>query len=128
MFLKNEIASIQIPKISTLNLDRKKSIYFQTNHSDITTNNHRTIYECVEKRSMTIVCNIWIICLELYWLFYDPSWMLQLSEFVWTLCSLAWVVFNNFLFLDATDRLVAMKALIFLRKPIPPFSFREHSL
>ena len=40
-----------------------------------------TIYECVEKRSMTIVCNIWMICLELNWLFYDPSWMLQLSQF-----------------------------------------------
>ena len=53
---------------------------------------------------MTIVCNIWMICLELNWLFYDPSWMLQLSEFVWTLRSSVWVVFNNFLLLDATDR------------------------
>ena len=30
--------------------------------------------------------------------------MLQLSEFVWTLRSSAWVVFNNFLLIDATDR------------------------
>ena len=30
--------------------------------------------------------------------------MLQLSEFVWTLRSLVWVVFNNFLLIDATDR------------------------
>ena len=30
--------------------------------------------------------------------------MLQLSEFVWTLRSSAWVVFNNFLRIDATDR------------------------
>ena len=30
--------------------------------------------------------------------------MLQLSEFVWTLRSSAWVVFNNFLLKDATDR------------------------
>ena len=30
--------------------------------------------------------------------------MLQLSEFVWTLRSSAWVVFNNFLLLDVTDR------------------------
>ena len=35
-----------------------------------------------------------MICLELNWLFYDPSWMLQLSEFVWTLPSSSqWVVF-----------------------------------
>ena len=33
---------------------------------------------------MTIVCNIWMICLELNWLFYDQSRMLQLSELVWT--------------------------------------------
>ena len=31
-----------------------------------------------------------MICLELNWLFYDPSWMLQLSEFVWTLRSSVW--------------------------------------
>ena len=54
---------------------------------------------------MIIDCNIWMICLKLnYRLFYDPSWMLQLSEFVWTLRSLVWVVFNNFLLIDATDR------------------------
>ena len=40
-----------------------------------------TIYECVEKQSMTIGCNNWMISLELNWV-YDPSWMLQLSEFV----------------------------------------------
>ena len=56
------------------------------------------------KKSMTIGCNIWIICLELNWLFYDPSWMLQLSEFIWTPRSSAWVVFNNFLLKDAIDR------------------------
>ena len=38
-----------------------------------------------------------MICLELNWFVYDPSWMLQLSEFVWTLRSSVWVVFNNFL-------------------------------
>ena len=42
------------------------------------------ICECVEKKSITIVCNIWMIFLELNWLFCDPSLMLQLSEFVWT--------------------------------------------
>jgi len=62
------------------------------------------MYGCVEKKFMTIVCNIWMICLELNWLFYDPSSILQLSEFVWTLRSSARVVFNNFLFIDATDR------------------------
>ena len=30
--------------------------------------------------------------------------MLELSEFVWTLRSSAWVVFHNFLLIDATDR------------------------
>ena len=30
--------------------------------------------------------------------------MLHLSEFVWTLRSSVLVVFNNFLFIDATDR------------------------
>ena len=37
-------------------------------------------------------------------IFYDPSRMLQLSEFVWTLLSLVWVVLNNFLLIDASDR------------------------
>ena len=36
--------------------------------------------------------------------FKDSSRMLQLHEFVWTLCSSVRVVFNNFLFIDATDR------------------------
>ena len=61
-----------------------------------------TRYECVEK--LAIGCIIWMIYLELSWFFYDPSWMLQLSEFVWTLRSSACVVFNNFLLIDATDR------------------------
>ena len=63
-----------------------------------------TIYECLEKLSMIIGCNIWVICLELNWFFYDPSWMLQLSEFVWTLRSLVLVAFNNFLLIDATEK------------------------
>ena len=29
---------------------------------------------------------------------------MQLSEFVWILCSSVWFVFNNFLLIDATDR------------------------
>ena len=35
---------------------------------------------------------------------YDPSLILQLSEFVWTLRSSLFVVFNNFLLIDTTDR------------------------
>ena len=45
-----------------------------------------------------------MICLELNWLFYDPSWILQLSEFVWALRSSVWIVYNNFLLIDATDK------------------------
>jgi len=40
-------------------------------------------------------CNIWMICLEINRFFYDPSWILQLSEFVWTLRSSVWVVLYN---------------------------------
>ena len=45
-----------------------------------------------------------MIYLELNWFFYDPSWTLQLSEFVWTLWYSVWVVFNYFLLIDATDK------------------------
>ena len=59
------------------------------------------IHECVKKYSMTIVCNIWMICFQLNWLFYGLSLMLQLSEFSF---SFLWVVFIKFLFIDSTDR------------------------
>ena len=49
---------------------------------------------------MTIGCNIWTICSKLNWLFYDPSWMSQLSELVWILRSSVCVVFNNFLLIN----------------------------
>ncbi len=42
-----------------------------------------------QKLSMIIGCNIWMACLELNYYFYNPSWMLQLFEFVWTLRSSA---------------------------------------
>ena len=45
-----------------------------------------------------------MICLELNWFFSDPSWILQISEFVWALRSSVWIVFNNFLLIEATDR------------------------
>ena len=53
---------------------------------------------------MTTVCKIWMISLELNWFVYDSSWILHLSEFVWTLRSSVLVVFNNFILIDATDR------------------------
>ena len=46
-------------------------------------------------KSMAIGCNIWMICLKSNWFFNDPCRILKLSEFV---------VFNNFLLSDATDR------------------------
>ena len=49
--------------------------------------------------------NISMICFILNWFFYDPSWMLHLSEFLWTLRSSVLVVFNNFLLIDETDRI-----------------------
>ena len=56
------------------------------------------------KKSIIIDRNISMICLELNWFFYDPSHMLKFSEFVWTLRSLIWVVYINFLLINATDR------------------------
>ena len=35
--------------------------------------------------------------------FYNQSWMLQFSEFIWTLRSSVWVVYDNFLFINAAD-------------------------
>ena len=63
-----------------------------------------TIYKCGERQSMTIGCNIWMICLLLNRFFYGLSRILHLSEFVWILRSSVWVVFNNFLLIDATAR------------------------
>ena len=75
---------------------------------------------------MFIVCNIWMICLELNWFVYDPSWMLHLSEFVWTLRSSVLVVFNNFLLIDATARSKIssdQKCFFYCIKPYTPFHF-----
>ena len=72
-----------------------------------------------------------MICLELNWFVYDQSWMLQLSGFIWTLRSLAWVVFNNFLRIDATDRSKIssdQKRLFFAVSLCPLSFFCEHSL
>ena len=63
----------------------KLKVIWKKKHYEIS-----TIYECVEKLSIIISCNI-RICL----IFYDLSWMLQLSEFVWTLRSSEWAVFSQ---------------------------------
>ena len=59
--------------------------------------------------------NISKICLILNWFVYDPSWMMHLSEFVRTLRSSVSVVFNNFLLIDAADkvRLLAIESAYF---------------
>ena len=71
-----------------------------------------------------------MICLELNWLFSDPSWMLQLSEFVWTLRSSVWVVFNNFLLIDATDRskISSDQKRLFFALRLYPLSFFASTL
>ena len=78
---------------------------------------------------MTIGCNIWMICLELNWFVYDPSWMLHLSEFVWTLCSSVLVVLNNFLLIDATDRskISSDQKRFFIALSLYPLSFFVHA-
>jgi len=53
---------------------------------------------------MTNVSNIWMISLELNWFVYNQSWMLDLTEFVWTLPSSVLVGFNNVFLIDAIDR------------------------
>ena len=75
---------------------------------------------------MTIGCNIWMICLKLNRFFYGLSRMLHLSEFVWILRSSVFVVFNNFLLIDATDRSKIrsdQKRFFYRIMPIPPLIF-----
>ena len=66
-----------------------------------------------------------MICLELNWLFSDPSWMLQIFEFVWALHSSVWIVFNNFLLIDATDRskISSDQKRLFFALSLYPLSF-----
>ena len=51
--------------------------------------------------------------------------MLQLSEFVWTMRSSVWVVFNNFLLIDATDRskISSDQKRLFFAVSLYPLSF-----
>ena len=70
--------------------------------------------------------NISMICLILNWFVYDPSWMLHLSKFVWTLGSLVLVVFNNFLLIKTQQievRLVVIKSAFFIALSLYPLSF-----
>ena len=61
------------------------------------------MYECVKK-----IDDYWLMMNDLLGIelifFYDGSRILQLSEFVSTLCFSVWVVYNNFLLIDATNK------------------------
>jgi len=74
---------------------------------------------------MTIGCNIWMICLKLNWFFYSLSRMFKFSQFVWSLRSLVWDVFNNFLLIDATDRskISSDQKRFFVALSLYPFHF-----
>ena len=67
-----------------------------------------------------------MICLELNWFIYDPSRILQLSEFVWTLRSSVWI----FLLIDATDRskISSDHHRIFFDASLYPHSFFTNTL
>ena len=64
--------------------------------------------------------------------FKDPSRISQFSEFEWIIIrSLIWVVLNNFLIIDATDKskISSDQKRLFFAVSLFPFSFfREHSL
>ena len=74
---------------------------------------------------MTTGCNIWMICLKLNRFFYGLSRMLHFSEFVWTLRSSAFVVFHNFLLIDATARskISSDQKSFFIALSLHPLSF-----
>jgi len=74
---------------------------------------------------MTIGCNIWMICLKLNRFFYGLSRMLHISEFIWTLRSSVFVVFNNFLLIDATDRskIISDQMRLFIALSLYPLLF-----
>ena len=62
---------------------------------------------------------------DINFIFYDPSRMFQLPQFVWTLRSSVWDVFNNFLHVDATDRskITSDQKRLFIAVSICPLSF-----
>ena len=55
------------------------------------------------QKSMIICCDMWMICLELNWFFYDPCRISQLSEFM-DVTFFGMSRLNNFLLIDTTDR------------------------
>ena len=63
--------------------------------------------------------------IEIKWIFYGLSRMLQFSEFVWTLRSLVCDVFNSFLLIDATDRskISSDQKRFFITLSLYPLSF-----
>ena len=106
---KNDIKifeySWKIWKFRLLYRKSAKQECFQRNSQIIKKNIMKhLLHTNASKKSMIKSCNIWKMCLELNWFVYDPSWMLHLSEFVWILRSSVWVVLNNFLLIDATNR------------------------
>ena len=79
---------------------------------------------CVKKKSMIKSCNIWKICLELNWFYYDPS-TLDVATF-WICMDTAFFSMSyNFLPIDTTDRSrnsTNQKRLFFARS-LYPLSF-----
>ena len=63
--------------------------------------------------------------LDIKWIFYGLSRMLQLSQFVWALSYSVLVVFNNFLLIDATDRskISSAQKRFFIALSLYPLSF-----
>ena len=74
-------------------------------------------------RCLLVVISEWFVLNKL--MFSHPSWMFQHSEFVWTLRSSVWVVFNNFLLIDAADRtkISSDQNRLFFTVSIYPLSF-----
>ena len=74
---------------------------------------------------MTIVCNIWMICLILIWFFYGLSRMFQFPQFVLALRSSVWDVLNNFLDIDATyrNKISSDQKRFFIALSLYPLSF-----
>ena len=83
------------------------------------------LYECIEKLSAIIGCNIWMICLELNWLFYDPSWMLQLLNLYGRYVFRYESFLINFLLIDVADRskISSDQRRLFFAVSIYPLSF-----
>ena len=84
-----------------------------------------SIYEYVDKKSMIICCDMWMICLELNWFFYDPCRIFQLSEFM-DVTFFGMSRLNNFLLIDTTDRSKNSSDHLRIFFEIHPFIFHQH--